>query len=531
MKPLVAAVAVLVALGSGVVAQPQENLTPAQVGQVAEWRARAEQGDALSQFMLGGVYLEGFGVPKDVEEATLWYRQAAAQGHARAQNQLGFMYSTGLGVPLNEREAVRWYWLAAEQGFATAQLNLGAMYLAGRGVRQDDLFAYVWFDLGAAGINRESNFELWDAAVKNRTAIEARLTPAQRVEAQNLSLAGPTTALAPALPPSMGGPTPVAQTVESSGTAFVVDPGGFLLTAYHVIEQASSITVSCNGAPAVPAVVASSSIATDLAVLEASADLGTESFLRLSPQRMPSLGDDVFTIGYPTPNLLGTDPKYTNGTVSALSGLRGDASFLQISVPVQPGNSGGPLVNEDGDVIGVVVATAAAPAFIRATDSIPQNINWAVKSAFASVLFEPPAADSTPTADAGTTIIERVTEATCLVRTKVPASEVETTTDSSSVSDGRAVVIEHRHFIGWHLARLTLRGDSLEFREMNNSSHDFVVPASAIDRLEAATDIWGQGQGYYYTLHFLRDTEAGNRITFRTRSTFDFADWLAAHQQ
>jgi serine protease Do len=76
----------------------------------------------------------------------------------------------------------------------------------------------------------------------------------------------------------------------------------------------------------------------------------------LSPLHVPGLGDAVFTIGYPTPDLLGTDPKYTNGTVSALSGLRGDASYPQISVPIQPGHSGGPLINEEGDVIGVVVA-------------------------------------------------------------------------------------------------------------------------------------------------------------------------------
>ena len=150
-------------------------------------------------------------------------------------------------------------------------------------------------------------------------------------------------------------------------------------------------------------------------LLEADGDLGTASFLRLSPQRVPSLGDIVFTVGYPTPDLLGTDPKYTNGTVSALSGLRSDASFLQISVPIQPGNSGGPLVNEDGEVVGVVVSTADAPAFIRATDSIPQNINWAVKSLFASALFTPPSASVTSANDPEG-IIEGVIEATCLVR-------------------------------------------------------------------------------------------------------------------
>jgi S1-C subfamily serine protease len=216
-------------------------------------------------------------------------------------------------------------------------------------------------------------------------------------------------------------PWPTAPLVQGSGTAFIVHPDGLLLTAHHVIDGATSISVSCNGEPAVLATVTSSSVATDLAILEASGELGTDSFLRLSSQRVPSLGDTVFTIGYPTPDLLGIDPKYTNGTVSALSGLRGDASFLQISVPIQPGNSGGALVNDDGDVIGVVVATASAPAFIRATDSIPQNINWAVKTAFASVLFEPPPTDRTPAVDADTTVIERVTAATCLVRVTGPA--------------------------------------------------------------------------------------------------------------
>jgi len=211
------------------------------------------------------------------------------------------------------------------------------------------------------------------------------------------------------------GRPPGSKLKNTSGTAFIVHPDGLLLTAHHVIDEGTSITVSCNGQPAVPAAVTSSSPAVDLALLEADGDLGTASFLRLSPQRVPSLGDIVFTVGYPTPDLLGTDPKYTNGTVSALSGLRSDASFLQISVPIQPGNSGGPLVNEDGEVVGVVVSTADAPAFILATDSIPQNINWAVKSVFASALFTPPSASVT-SASAREDIIEGVTEATCLVR-------------------------------------------------------------------------------------------------------------------
>ena len=352
-------------------------------------------------------------------EAARWFRLAAEQGDARAQHNLGVHYSDGRGVPQDDAEAVRWYRLAADQGHAGAQFSLGYMYGSGEGVPQDDMLAYIWSSLAVASVEPEYR----DDAVHNRDLYAARLTPSQRAEAQRLarewtrSDATPSAGVVPGAtenvrPPAVAGGT---------GTAFIVHPDGLLLTAHHVIERATSITVSCNGQPAVPATVAANSPTIDLALLEAAGDLGTASFLRLSPARVPSLGDRVFTIGYPTPSLLGPDPKYTNGTVSALSGPRGDASFLQISVPIQPGNSGGPLVNaETGDVVGVVVATADAPVFIEATDSIPQNINWAVKSVFASALFAPPSDDVTSATDSDD-VIARVTEATCLVEARRPA--------------------------------------------------------------------------------------------------------------
>jgi len=79
--------------------------------------------------------------------------------------------------------------------------------------------------------------------------------------------------------------------------------------------------------------------------------------------------------------------------------------------PGRTRNTGAPIEERVAALLDAIEA-AAAPAFIRATDSIPQNINWAVKSAFASVLFEPPPTDRTPTVDADTTVIERVTAAT-----------------------------------------------------------------------------------------------------------------------
>ena len=95
----------------------------------------------------------------------------------------------------------------------------------------------------------------------------------------------------------------------------------------------------------------------------------------------------MFTIGYPVADMLGDKPKYTEGTISALSGLNNDDSWIQVSTPIQPGNSGGPLVNENGQVVGIVTATAAVKRFFSVTGSLPQNINWAIKAEYASALI------------------------------------------------------------------------------------------------------------------------------------------------
>jgi hypothetical protein len=366
------------------------------------YRLAAEQGNAYAQFRLGLIS------QSDAEKAG-WYRLAAEQGFAPAQYLLGFMYINGGGVLQDDAEAGRWFRLAAEQGDAGAQFEVGLMYGLGRSVPQDDVLAYMWFNL--ASVNATGVPQTQEEAVRARDVTYGRMTPAQRAEGQRLAREW-----TPRVTPEPGAVSPEFEDVNPSefrgatGTAFIVDPNGVLLTAHHVIDQATSITVSCNGRPVVPVTVTSSSPTIDLAVLTATSDLGTETFLRLAPAQQSAIGDEVFTVGYPLPSLLGRDAKYTDGTISALSGIAGDASFLQISVPIQPGNSGGPLVNQNGEVVGIVVATADAPTFIEAAGVIPQNINWAVKSVFASALFTPPTART----GAGVNLAD-VTDATCLV--------------------------------------------------------------------------------------------------------------------
>ena len=157
--------------------------------------------------------------------------------------------------------------------------------------------------------------------------------------------------------------------------------------SHHIVEGSDKLTVQFSDGREVEAVMVQHSQGTDLALL---AVAETPAFLTLAPPRALSVGDAVFTLGFPAVGILGEGMKFTEGSVSSLSGLRGDASYFQMSVPVQPGNSGGPVINMAGEVVGVVAATAKVEAFYAVTGALPQNVNWASKSDHASLLFDPP---------------------------------------------------------------------------------------------------------------------------------------------
>jgi S1-C subfamily serine protease len=197
----------------------------------------------------------------------------------------------------------------------------------------------------------------------------------------------------------------------SAGTCFVVGPDGTVVTSNHVVEGAREVLVTLDDGRQLTATMELASAATDLAVLNL--DVATPNYLSLASTRSAHAGEQVFTVGYPTVNLLGSEAKFTEGSISALSGLRGEASYMQISVPVQPGNSGGPVVNYNGEVLGVVAATAAVEGFYEDTGSLPQNVNWAVKSDFVRPLINdaPRRSKSANRASA----IERAQKAVCRV--------------------------------------------------------------------------------------------------------------------
>jgi S1-C subfamily serine protease len=126
------------------------------------------------------------------------------------------------------------------------------------------------------------------------------------------------------------------------------------------------------------------------------------------------LGAHVFTIGFPFPSVLGFDPKFAEGAVGGVSGL-GSRGLYQVTVPVQPGNSGGPLVDDRGTIVGVIVAKLDAEKVKAATGAAPENVNFAIKaSVLAKVLND---AAVTPSTSAGTSgdAVARVSASVCQV--------------------------------------------------------------------------------------------------------------------
>lgn len=192
-----------------------------------------------------------------------------------------------------------------------------------------------------------------------------------------------STAAAPAAKPEVQGSEPGGL---STGTGFFIGPDGHVLTSHHVIAGAGRIVCRTVSGKVLPAVFVNASPANDLALLRV--DTRPAQYLGFAAAGSVRLGDRVFTMGFPVVERLGLEPKFTEGTVSALSG-RGENALMQISIPIQPGNSGGPVVTEKGQVVGVIAATEAIESFYKDTGALPQNVNWAVKADYARPLLRP----------------------------------------------------------------------------------------------------------------------------------------------
>jgi uncharacterized protein len=190
---------------------------------------------------------------------------------------------------------------------------------------------------------------------------------------------------APSPTPKPGGsppgtPAKPAPARGSSGSGIIVSREGTILTNRHVVQQCDSYEVIDNAERKLKATLQAVDPTRDLALLKVE-----EGFGAVAPFRKditPKLGEGVTVVGYPLVGVLGTRPTVGFGHVSSIVGVRGDPTQMQISVPVQRGSSGGPVLDQAGNVIGVVVSKLDALKLAERTGDIAQNVNFAIRGEF-----------------------------------------------------------------------------------------------------------------------------------------------------
>ena len=234
---------------------------------------------------------------------------------------------------------------------------------------KDYVEAYKWTLLGAAQGN--------EGAKKGVTILEGRMTQEQIAEGQKLARNfKPREVPVTASDNSAAG---ILQTrPESSGTGFFITEDGYLITNEHVAGNGAQVRL-VTVAGILSARVVKVDAANDLALLKVE---GKFAALPVASSRAVKMGSTVATVGFPNIGLQGFAPKLAKGEIAALSGTQDDPRYFQISVPVQPGNSGGALVDERGNVVGVVAAKLNVAAAVATSGALPENVNYAVKSSF-----------------------------------------------------------------------------------------------------------------------------------------------------
>ena len=168
----------------------------------------------------------------------------------------------------------------------------------------------------------------------------------------------------------------------STGTGFIISKNGYILTNAHVIRGHSNIYAYVNKKRYKANIILVDND-NDIALLKIK---GTFDYLPLNLKKA-EVGEDIAVIGYPNIGLQGNEIKATFGEINSLSGVQGDIRLYQIDAPIQPGNSGSPLLNMKGEVIGIVNASLNQVRMLKETGTLAQNVNYAIKLSYALPLL------------------------------------------------------------------------------------------------------------------------------------------------
>jgi hypothetical protein len=258
---------------------------------------------------------------------------------------------------------------------------------------------------------------------------------------------------------------------RSTGTGFFVSEDGIVLTNAHVVDQASELAVLLRDGRNEAAELLSIDRLNDIAVLRVPTVRGQVKALSLGTSDDLDLGDPIHVIGYPLSSIIGTEPRVTQGIVSAKTGIQDSPNHFQISASIQPGNSGGPVLDKDFRVVGIATYRLNDLAVAQRTGSLPQNVNFAVDIDYASLLLRefPSESDQSPES------LSEAASSTVLVIAG-PVAPDSTSSPQSADSALKEILVNFGYEAYWDAIHYTLRYLTIDF--VDASSGDVIATAS-----------------------------------------------------
>ena len=309
--------------------------------------------------------------------------KGAELGNEVAMRNVSVSYKTGKGVLKNIGKSTFWLLRSAESGNMNSMTNLAHAYISGFGVQENPMEGLAWLYVAEHEQNSEAASLIKSAESKLNNALILLAQDRAKVLLDQIKERYRTSYASFANVPGVISPgQPERQkpkhAAKGSGSGAVISPLGHVATAAHVIKGATYLEV-VTPTGTFPATVLNNDEQNDVALLKV--EQAFSSHIRVGRSSEVRLGQSVSTIGFPNIGIQGHSPKVTQGMISSENGIQNDIRMWQISVPIQPGNSGGPLLDDTGRLIGVVVASLSLRA-IQMTGSVPQNVNYAIKGAY-----------------------------------------------------------------------------------------------------------------------------------------------------
>ena len=374
------------------------------------YKRAAKLGYDVAQNELADIYFKGRGVDKDYKKSLYWAQKSADQGHHDAQNKMGIFYSTGRGVvEIDMDKSFKWFKQAADQGSTKSYNNLAEFYAKGYGVKKSKDESFKWYKKSAELGDKVAQFKVGyhydygivvqkdvNEAIKwYKKSIKKKYREAQ-IAMGRIYYYGDKDSNIPknfkkaanwyykAAKNTQKDDDDIAKVkATSSGSGFFVTPN-HIITNNHVTRGCDEITVKNKGYESNVKLLDTDST-TDLSILVTGKP--NKSFLYLRSRKAVVTGEQSIALGYPFSSTLGSELKVTSGNIAALTGIRNNIAELQLTSPVQPGNSGGPLLDDNGNVIGIIVSRLEKSKEITGNRTA-QNVNFAIKSNMAKIFMD-----------------------------------------------------------------------------------------------------------------------------------------------